>query len=161
MINLDSSHDILIFFSFDSTPLIGNWIFDMYRRCLINLNKIWPHLKLEWVQNLRKRLMRCTTPMLDGLSSVLEGARQSTSRWQFTSETFSLQLPRISRKWVITKRILQGWVVMLVFSLVSAERGFGQHNHYLATPSKPHKLRSQREVIEADQKFQIMKEFYG
>ena len=65
---------------------------------------------------------------------------------------------------------------MLVFSLVSAERGFGQHNHYLATPSKSHKLRSQREVLEADTKligqirqagmkpdhvFDFIKEHYG
>ena len=51
-----------------------------------------------------------------------------------------------------------------------------QHNHYLASPNKAHKLRSQRQVIEADRKligqireagmkpaqvYEFMKEFYG
>jgi len=51
-----------------------------------------------------------------------------------------------------------------------------QHNHYLASPNKAHKLRSQRQVIEADKKligqireagmkpaqvYEFMKEFYG
>jgi len=51
-----------------------------------------------------------------------------------------------------------------------------EHNHYLASPNKKHKLRSQRKVIEADRKligqireagmkpaqiYEFMKEFYG
>jgi hypothetical protein len=51
-----------------------------------------------------------------------------------------------------------------------------QHNHYLASPNKAHKLRSQRQVIEADRKligqireagmkpaqvYEFIKEFYG
>jgi len=51
-----------------------------------------------------------------------------------------------------------------------------EHNHYLASPNKSHKLRSQRQVIEADKKligqireagmkpsqvYEFMKEFYG
>jgi hypothetical protein len=51
-----------------------------------------------------------------------------------------------------------------------------QHNHYLASPNKAHKLWSQRQVIEADRKligqirdvgmkpvqvYEFMKEFYG
>jgi len=51
-----------------------------------------------------------------------------------------------------------------------------EHNHYLASPNKSHKLRSQRQVIEADRKligqireagmkpsqvYEFMKEFYG
>jgi hypothetical protein len=51
-----------------------------------------------------------------------------------------------------------------------------EHNHYLANPDKTHKLRSQREIIEADRKligqarwfglkpnqvFNFMKDFYG
>ena len=51
-----------------------------------------------------------------------------------------------------------------------------EHNHYLASPNKTHKLRSQREIIEADTKligqarrsgmkpsqiFNFMKEHYG
>ena len=51
-----------------------------------------------------------------------------------------------------------------------------EHNHYLASPNKSHKLRSQRQVIEANRKligqireagmkpaqvYEFMKEFYG
>ena len=62
--------------------------------------------------------MRCIISMLVRLDSVLEGAIQSVEQIR----------PYIQNSLFVANEnlVLQGQVLMLAFSLVSAEKGFGQ-----------------------------------
>ncbi|WVZ50704.1 LOW QUALITY PROTEIN: hypothetical protein U9M48_001936 [Paspalum notatum var. saurae] len=131
--------------------------------------------------NQRMKPMRCTTHMLVRLGSVLGRAIKSATqmtiiyRKNISSEGYTTNTEsskdtarsgcnarvqfRVSREgvWTMQKVVLD-------------------HNHYLASPNKSHKLRSQRHVIEADrmligqireagmkpaQVYEFMKQFYG
>ena len=70
--------------------------------------------------------MRCTTPMLARLDSVLERAGQSTAKMVVYLRNIWFAVAKDNEKMSHHKRTLQGQVVMLVFNLVSARRGFGQ-----------------------------------
>lgn len=118
--------------------------------------------------------MKCTTPILDRLGSVLEGARRCkhlvcSSQGYRENESSQKDITRTGCDALVQFSISKErvWTVQKVVL---------DHNHYLASPNKSHKLRSRREVIEADRKligqirragmkpaqvFDFMKEHYG
>jgi hypothetical protein len=106
--------------------------------------------------NQRKKLRRCTTLMLARLGSVLGITLKKRLNDDTISQKYIVYSSEGNRKNTSSKDVIRtGCNARVQFSVShegvwTVQKVVLDHNHYLATPNKSHKLRSQRHVIEAD-----------